>query len=98
LSSSCRRDHRGVNFLAMRGIIRPIASMTRAMTALSGGDTSIEIPARERRDEIGLMAGAVEVFKSGMIESANLRTAQDETARRVVADRQSDDAGTRARI
>jgi len=77
----------GVNFLAMRGIIRPIASMTRAMTALSRGDTSIEIPARERRDEIGLMAGAVEVFKSGMIESANLRTAQDETARRVVADR-----------
>ena len=71
----------------MRGIIKPIASMTRAMTALSAGDTSIDVPARERKDEIGLMAGAVEVFKSGMIESVNLRAAQDETARRVVADR-----------
>ena len=77
----------GVNFLAMRGIIKPIASMTRAMTALSAGDTSIVVPARERKDEIGLMAGAVEVFKSGMIESVNLRAAQDETARRVAADR-----------
>lgn len=76
-----------VNFLAMRGIIGPIASMTRAMTALSAGDTTVEIPARNRRDEVGLMAGAVEIFKSGMVESASLRAAQEETARRAVTDR-----------
>ena len=76
-----------VNFLAMRGIIGPIASMTRAMTALSTGDTATEIPARNRRDEIGQMAGAVEIFKSGMVESANLRAAQEEAARRAVTDR-----------
>ena len=77
----------GVSFLAMRGIIKPIASMTRAMTALSGGDTSIEIPGRDRKDEIGLMAGAVAVFKSSMMESSALRAAQDDTARRAAADR-----------
>jgi len=76
-----------VSYLAMRGIIKPIASMTRAMTALSKGDTTTEIPARSRRDEIGLMAGAVEVFKSGMVESASQRAAHEETARRVVTDR-----------
>ncbi len=76
-----------VSFLTIRAVIQPIQIMTRAMTALSGGDTSIEIPARERKDEIGLMAIAVGVFKSGMIDSSNLRAAQDETARRVVADR-----------
>lgn len=76
-----------VNFLAMRGIIKPIASMTRAMTALSAGDTTTEIPARNRRDEIGLMARAVEIFKSGMVEAANLRAAQGEAARRAVTDR-----------
>lgn len=76
-----------VNFLAMRGIINPIASMTRAMTALSAGDTTTEIPARNRRDEIGLMARAVEIFKSGMVEAANLRAAQGEAARRAVTDR-----------
>jgi methyl-accepting chemotaxis protein len=76
-----------VNFLAMRGIIKPIASMTRAMTALSAGNTATEIPARNRRDEIGLMAGAVEIFKSGMVESANLRVAQEEASRRAVTDR-----------
>jgi methyl-accepting chemotaxis protein len=76
-----------VNFLAMRGIIKPIASMTRAMTALSAGDTTTEIPARNRRDEIGLMARSVEIFKSGMVEAANLRAAQGEAARRAVTDR-----------
>ena len=44
-------------------IVRPLDRITRAMTALAGGDETIAVPATERRDEIGAMARAVQVFK-----------------------------------
>jgi len=46
-----------------RSIARPVKSMTDAMRQLASGDLDIEVPARERGDEIGAMADAVEVFK-----------------------------------
>jgi methyl-accepting chemotaxis protein len=46
-----------------RGIARPIRSMTEAMQRLAEGDRSVEIPARGRRDEVGAMAEALQVFK-----------------------------------
>ncbi|MBI3503997.1 MAG: HAMP domain-containing protein [Proteobacteria bacterium] len=59
-----------------RTIVNPIAAMTGAMKRLSSGDMTTEIPARERRDEIGEMAQSVEVFKNGLIETERLRGAQ----------------------
>ncbi|MCE7029711.1 methyl-accepting chemotaxis protein [Jiella avicenniae] len=44
-------------------IIRPISAMTGAMRRLASGDKSVEVPATGRGDEIGQMAGAVQVFK-----------------------------------
>src|SRR5205823_12533374 len=46
-----------------------------AMTALAAGDTSVEIPSRDRRDEIGRMAHALAVFRDTEIEieEKNLR-------------------------
>ena len=40
----------------VRGIVRPIKSMTGAMATLAAGDTGIAVPALARRDEIGDMA------------------------------------------
>lgn len=37
-------------------IIRPIGRITSAMTRLAAGDTSVDIPGRERTDEIGVLA------------------------------------------
>jgi methyl-accepting chemotaxis protein len=73
------------------GMIRPIRTMTGAMRALAGGDTNLEVPARERADEIGEMAKAVQIFKDNAIENQRLNnesalaarlkeTAQDVTA------------------
>jgi methyl-accepting chemotaxis protein len=45
------------------GLSRPILAVTGAMTRLADGDLGVEIPARDRRDEIGRMAEAMEVFK-----------------------------------
>jgi methyl-accepting chemotaxis protein len=56
------------------GVARPVKAMTTAMTRLAGGDVDVLIPAAGQRDEIGLMADAVLVFKQQAIE--NLRQAE----------------------
>jgi len=56
-------------------IIRPVGRITSAMTQLAAGDTSVDIPGRERKDEIGDMARALGVFRDTAIavQEANLR-------------------------
>ncbi len=52
-----------VAFLVARNITRPLADMTTAMRRLAADEIDVTIPARHRRDEIGQMAQAVEVFR-----------------------------------
>jgi methyl-accepting chemotaxis protein len=58
-----------VVYLTNRSIVPPILSMVAAMGRLAGGDHSVEIPATDKKDEIGLMARAVLVFKENMIKA-----------------------------
>jgi len=58
------------------GIARPIVAMTRAMDTLAHGDKTVNIPSVGRKDEIGEMAGAVQVFKDKMIEADQIADAQ----------------------
>ncbi|WP_407156926.1 methyl-accepting chemotaxis protein [Bradyrhizobium sp. STM 3557] len=60
-----------------RGISRPLVAITAVMHRLSSGDTDVAIPGGERRDELGTMAQAVDVFRRNMIETQNLREAQE---------------------
>jgi len=55
-----------------RSIVRPLTAMTGAMARLATGDKTVEIPARDSRDEIGDMARAVEVFKGNAVEAERL--------------------------
>jgi methyl-accepting chemotaxis protein len=66
--------------LLKRGIGRPILAMTRAMERLARGDMEVEIPAVGRRDEVGEMAGAVQVFKDNAAR-ADALAAEQETER-----------------
>lgn len=63
-------------------ITRPLKAMTHALTQLSLGDSEIALPALGRRDEIGEMAKAFEVFRSNAaaLEAAHIATrlAQEE--------------------
>jgi methyl-accepting chemotaxis protein len=61
-----------LTWLIARNIARPIGAMTEAMMALAGGSREVEIPGRGRADEIGAMAGAVDVFKQNAIEKHTL--------------------------
>jgi adenylate cyclase len=49
-------------------IVRPIEKITAAMTGLAAGDTSIDVPGRNRSDEIGRMAEALGVFRDTAVE------------------------------
>src|SRR5262245_15841302 len=49
-------------------VVRPIENITAAMTDLAAGDTSIDVPGRDRSDEIGRMAEALGVFRDTAIE------------------------------
>jgi methyl-accepting chemotaxis protein len=53
-------------FLA-RGLINPVQALTSVMARLADGDTDVQVPATDRNDEIGSMAGTVEVFKTALI-------------------------------
>jgi len=72
-------------WLTSRSITRPMAGMTAAMGRLAKGHTEDEIPARDRRDEIGVMAAAVQVFKDNMMETERLRGAQEAEQHRQIA-------------
>ncbi len=56
---------------------RPLRSMTATMKSLAAGDATVAIPAAGRRDEIGAMAAAVQVFKDNLIRT---RALEEETA------------------
>jgi methyl-accepting chemotaxis protein len=60
-----------------RGMSRPLTAITAVMNRLSSGDTDVAIPGGERKDELGTMAGAVDVFRRNMIEARSLREAQE---------------------
>jgi len=68
------------SFAATRVTVRPAAALTRMMGALAAGDTSAEVPGRARRDEIGAMARAVQVFKETALEAAALATERERKA------------------
>jgi diguanylate cyclase (GGDEF)-like protein len=58
--------------LVARAISRPIVRLTRTMTTLAGGVIEVEIGDQNRRDEIGAMTNAMEVFKESMISGRRL--------------------------
>jgi methyl-accepting chemotaxis protein len=66
----------GLVVMVRRRICRPIVDITVSMSRLASGDISGEIPASDRRDEIGAMAAAVQVFKDGMIKAGHLAAEQ----------------------
>ena len=74
-------------YLTVRSIVGPLRAMTQAMGRLAEGDLTQQVPGRDRRDEIGAMASAVEVFKRNAEEVARLEGEQARQAERLEIDR-----------
>lgn len=75
-------------FFIARSFANPISSMTVAMQDLAGGNLEAGIPALDRKDEIGEMAGAVQVFKENAIEMKRLEAEQKRAEKRAEATKQ----------
>jgi methyl-accepting chemotaxis protein len=62
-----------------RIIATPVTNMTDVMKKLAGGDHAIDIPGLGRRDELGLMAEAVQAFKNAAIAKVKRDAAEAES-------------------
>ena len=73
----------GFFFWLSRSIGAPIRSITGTMNQLAGGDMTVAIPFADRRDEVGNMARAVEVFAQNMRRNEELQAeaAREQAAR-----------------
>jgi methyl-accepting chemotaxis protein len=58
-------------------------SLSAVIATVASGDTSVEVPFNERKDEVGQMARAIEVYKQAAVDKAELerRQAQENAAR-----------------
>ena len=79
----------GITLIAGRMVGRPIGAITQAMKQLARQDLETAIPALDRRDEIGEMARATEVFKKNALEVERLRTQQAEQAESTRAEKEA---------
>jgi class 3 adenylate cyclase len=53
-------------------VVQPLVDMTNALVRLAAGDTTVELPAQDRRDEVGDMALAFKVFRDTAQARSNL--------------------------
>ena len=77
--------------LLTRSIAAPVAGMTAAMGRLAEGDFNVEAPGLGRRDEIGAMAKAVQVFRQAGLDKIRLESeAREERERAARLEKQND--------
>jgi methyl-accepting chemotaxis protein len=69
-------------FLIARSIAKPVVSMTGAMGELASGNLEADIPAQGRADELGEMAGAVQVFKENAVRVKKMEAEQIDAEKR----------------
>ena len=65
------------SYVVVCGVSIPVLAMARAMQRLMDGDDSTAIAGTHRKDEIGQMAVALDVFRSNAIERRQLAASQD---------------------
>ncbi len=80
----------GMMLLVTRHVTGPLRKIQEAMLRLAGGDLTAEVSFAERKDEIGALAGAMQTFKTSMVEADRLRTEQKEVEARAAETRRSE--------
>ena len=73
-------------FVTSRGITTPIVKLRERMLSLAAGNTSSEIDGMDRKDEVGEMAKAVQVFRENAME--RIRLEQETEANRTVSEKE----------
>jgi methyl-accepting chemotaxis protein len=63
----------GCVYVVLTRVTRPLSALSKAVERLAANDTSVAIPVSDRRDEIGVLAMALNRFKESLIESSQVR-------------------------
>jgi methyl-accepting chemotaxis protein len=91
-----------LSYLLGRSITAPVHRLTGAMRALAEGDTSVEVPGADAKNELGEMARALNVFKENALERTRLaaeqakqRDAQAQRGERIETSIRNFEAGVR---
>ena len=63
--------------ISLYGVTRPLHAMTAAMGRLAGGDLEVAVAGIARKDEVGLLARALQVFKDSAIMARRLAAEQE---------------------
>lgn len=63
--------------IAVYGITRPLNAMTSAMSRLASGDLEVAVAGTERKDEVGLLARSLQVFKDNAVTARRLAAEQE---------------------
>lgn len=74
------------------GVIRPLQSVIETVGVLSGGDHSVNVSGQDRKDELGDLGRAAEVFRHNLIKTEELTAEQlreQEESAKVSAARES---------
>lgn len=67
----------GIAVVIGLSITRPLGRLSDAMGRLAAGALNVAVPDRVRRDEVGRMARALEVFKESMNRNVELKAAEN---------------------
>ncbi len=77
----------GLAIISSLAITRPLSRLDTTMRVLAAGDLTVEVSEKNRRDEIGRMAEALEIFRRNTLEMRRLDVAN------IAADRQMREQG-----
>jgi methyl-accepting chemotaxis protein len=78
-----------VSFLVSMGISRPVVNIAMVIKRIAEGELNVMVPGTNRRDEIGVIAAAVQVFRKNSIETERLRADQLEAVKRGEAEKKA---------
>jgi methyl-accepting chemotaxis protein len=73
-----------------RGLVRPLDRMCGVMDGLASGDLAIEVPFRDRRNEIGRISRSLGVFKDALVDAERVREQQSGAEQRQLSQRRAD--------
>ena len=80
----------GLTVIMSRSIGGGIIRLVKVTETLAAGDFSVDVPERQRGDEIGQLAKAVAVLRDGAAEAARLRTEQEQSKIAIEAERRAE--------
>ncbi|SFB14464.1 Methyl-accepting chemotaxis protein [Poseidonocella pacifica] len=63
----------GLGLILSRSLAKPIGRLVETMGTIVAGTTTVDVPFRDRRDEVGSIAGTVEIFRKSVEENRLLQ-------------------------